>query len=123
VPTAAEVPITRAMLSEVRTELLERIDQAKHELKAEIHGLKGEVHEVKAGLHQVEARLHGVEAGLHGMRAEMARMATLLEEQNSRNKVVLDALVSVLDRQDRVERRMGKVEDTVLGLAAAHPPA
>lgn len=64
VPTAAEVPVTRAMLGEVRTELLERIDARFHELKADIH-------EVKAG---------------------MARTMLLLEEQNARNKVVLDGL-------------------------------
>lgn len=127
-PTAAEVPVTRAMLGEVRTELLERIDQAKDELRAEIHGvraelhhLKAEVHELRAEIHEVKAELHEVKAGLHGVQAEVARIGLLIEEQNARNKVVLDALMAIIDRQSRIEQRMDKVEETVRGLAAARP--
>jgi hypothetical protein len=93
VPTAAEVPVTRAMLGEVRTELLERIDARFHELEADIH-------DVKAG---------------------MARMTLLIEEQDTRNKVVLDGLVAVLARQERAEQRIGAVEDAVRSLGSAHP--
>ena len=34
VPTAAEVPVTNAMLGKVRTEVLQRIDQAREEASA-----------------------------------------------------------------------------------------
>ncbi len=64
-----------------------------------------------------------MKAALHGMSAQMARIALLVEEQNSRNKVVLDGLASVLARQDRVEERLAAVEDTVRTLASARPPA
>ena len=76
------------MLSGVRTELLERIDQVKNELKADIHELRAEIHGVKADI-------HGVKAEIHGVKAEVARIAFLIEEQNARNKVVLDALMAV----------------------------
>ena len=97
-PTAGELPVTRTMLGEVRTELLERIDQSKSELQAEIHQVK---------------------AGLHAVRAEVARIGLLFEEQNARNKVVLDALMALIDRQGRVERRMDQVEETVRELASS----
>src|SRR5689334_23079447 len=74
VPTADELPVTRAMLSAVRTELFERIDQAKTELRAEIQQVRVELQEVKAEI--------------HGLKADMARLLFLVEEQNSRNKVV-----------------------------------
>src|SRR4051812_1728516 len=93
-PKAAELPVTRAMLGEVRTELFQRIDQSKSELRAEIQEVKAEVHQVKAELHGVQAGLHGVQAGLHAVQAEVARIGFLFEEQNACNKVVLDALTA-----------------------------
>ena len=119
-PTAAELPVTRAMLGAVRTELLERIDQAKSELRAEIQQVRAEVHELRAEVHELRAEVQSMKADIHGMRADIARMTLLFEEQNARNKVVLDALMAVIDRQARVEQRMDQVEETVRGLAAAH---
>ena len=123
--SAAELPATRAMLGAVRTELLERIDQTKVELRTEIQEtkaeLRAEIQDVKV---ELGARLGRVEAGLHEVKAEVARVAFLVEEQNARNKVVLDALVSFIDRQDRLEERMDGVEETVRSLAApVAPPA
>jgi uncharacterized protein (UPF0335 family) len=139
-PTAAELPVTRAMLTDVRTELLERIDQAKHELGAEIAGVKAELGaeiagvkaELRAGLHDMQAQIdglraemrrgfHTLQAEIHGIKAEVARIALLVEEQNARNKIVLDALAAFIDRQDRLEQRMDNVEETVRGLASTHP--
>ena len=51
----------------------------------------------------------------------MARMLLLLEEQNARNKVVLDGLVAVMARQERAEHRIDRVEETVRSLASVHP--
>jgi chromosome segregation ATPase len=118
-PTAAELPATRVMLGAVRTELLERIDQTKHELKAEIQEVKAEIQEVRAEVHALKGEVHDVKAGLHGLQAAMARITLLFEEQNARNKIVLDALSAFMDRQMRIEQRMDAVEETVRSLAAA----
>jgi septal ring factor EnvC (AmiA/AmiB activator) len=135
-PTAAELPVTRAMHSELRTELFERIDQTKSELRAEIHQtkselraeihqtkseLRAEIHEVKADVRELRVTVHRLEAGQHEVKAEMARVAFLVEEQNARNKVVLDALVTFMERQGRLEERMDSVEATVRALAS--PPS
>ena len=96
------------MLAGVRTELLQRIDAARAELKSEIH-------EVKAEIHQVKAEIHEVKAGI-------ARIEVLVEEQNARNRIVLDGITALLSRQDQVEQRVVQVEDTVRKLAAG-PPA
>jgi hypothetical protein len=48
----------------------------------------------------------------------MARVAFLVEEQNARNRVVMDALSAFIGRQDRLEERMDGVEQTVLSLAS-----
>lgn len=134
--SAAELPVTRAMLGEVRTELFERIDQSKNELRAEIQEakaelgaridhLRAEVHEVKAELSarldRLEAGQHRLEAGLHEVKAEVARVALLVEEQNARNRVVMDALVAFIERQGRLEERMDRVDQTVRSLASPRP--
>ena len=135
---ATEVPVTCAMLGGVRIEVLQRIDQAREDAKADIQRLdakidavkvelKAEIHEVKAELkaeiHEVKAEIHEVKAGMHAMQAQMARMEVMAEEQNSRNKIVLDGIIAVLERQNQVEQRVSQVEDTVRKLASAQPPA
>lgn len=113
-PTADELPVTRAMLSAVRTELLERVDQVQNKLEAKIHEVRAEVQEVRAEVHEIKADIHEIKGG-------MARMTLLLEEQNARNKVVLDGLVAVMARQERTETRLDRVEEMVRSLASARP--
>jgi chromosome segregation ATPase len=124
--TADGLPVTRRMLGDVRSELLSRMDQHKHELKAEIQGvrseLRKEIQEVKTTVDAVQADIHGVKADIHGVKADVVRIGFLIEEQNARNKIVLDALSAFMDRQGRVEQRMDGVEATVRELAAARPP-
>jgi hypothetical protein len=121
--------VTRALLGDVRTELLERIDQARNEFQAGILGLRGDVNEARASLGSVAASVsalktelkadnHRLEAGLHEVKAEVARVAFLVEEQNVRNKVVLDALVAFIERQGRLEQRIDDVEGTMRRLAS-----
>lgn len=107
-PSAGDVPATCAMLAEVRTELLLRMDGLENRLMGEIHGVKAEV--------------HGLKAEVQGVKADVARIGFLIEEQNARNKVVLDALVTFMDRQDRTEQRMDGVEQTVRSLASPRAP-
>jgi chromosome segregation ATPase len=131
-PTANEVPVTRGMLTGVRTELLQRIDQGREEAKAENQELDGkidtvraEIHELrgelKGDMHRLEAGIHEVKAELHEVKAGMARIEVLVEEQNARNRIVLDGIATLLSRQNQVEQRVVQVEDTVRKLAAAPP--
>ena len=59
-PTAAELPVTRAMLGEVRVELLERIDQSKSELRADIQQVKGEL---RAEIQELRGEVQQVKSG------------------------------------------------------------
>jgi chromosome segregation ATPase len=148
VPTPSEVPVTNAMLGKVRAEILQRVDQAREEgradnqrldakiqrLDAKIDDVKAELKadirkldtkaddvkaELKADLQEVKADLHEVKAAVHGMEANILRIQALMEEQNARNKVVLDGLAAVLNRHGLLEERVTRVEDTVRSLAAA----
>lgn len=133
IPAAADQPVTSAMLGMVRTEVLHRIDQAREEARADNlrldakidtvrAELKAEIQGVKADLQGVKADLHEVKAAVHGMQAQMSRIEVLVEEQNTRNKIVLDGITAMLSRQNQVEERVTQVEATVRTLAAAGRP-
>ncbi len=120
----------------MRTVLLHRMDQGREEAKAEYQKLdgkidavraelKGDIHELRAELkgdiHELKGDIHRLDAAIHEMSAGMARIEVLVEEQNARNKIVLDGITALLSRQNQVEDRVDKVEDTVRKLAAARP--
>ncbi len=72
---AQDAYITQGMLYKVRDELKADIESARFELKSDIHDLKADMH----------------------------RIGLLVEEQNNRNKIVLDGLAHIIYRQDRIE--------------------
>lgn len=116
--TADDVPVTRGMIVAMRTELLERIDQGREEAKAANKRLDAKIDSVRA---EMRAEIHEVKAEIHEVKAGVARIEALVEEQNARNKVVLDGITALLSRQNQVEQRVEQVEDTVRKLAAARP--
>jgi hypothetical protein len=51
-----------------------------------------------------------MKSDIHGIKSELHRIGVLVEEQNSRNQVVLDGIALALHRQDRMEDEMGIVK-------------
>ena len=81
---SSELPATQKMLYGVRDEL-----------KSDISTLRNEM---KAGFREIHAKLDRQDAKFH-------RMLTLYEEQEGRNKYVLDGYASIDDRLERLERK------------------
>jgi hypothetical protein len=75
--------------------------------------------QVKAQVQEVQAQVHQVLAAVHHLSAEVSRSLILNEEQNSRNRIVLEGLTGLAQRQDRLEVRMDDVEKTVRSIARA----
>jgi chromosome segregation ATPase len=75
-------------------------------IMSEIHGVKSEVHGLRSEIHEVKSAIHGHEAKFEAIRSEIHRLALLVEEQNSRNRIVLDGLTSLFGRQERVEAKV-----------------
>lgn len=61
----------------------------------------------------IDARFDQLDSKIETLRSEVARMAVLVEEQNRRNAIVLDALSSLFERQGRLEKRMDDLESKV----------
>ena len=86
------LPATQAMLSTFHQKIKSDIKSTEKKLEAKIN--------------QVESKINQVESKIELVLSEINRMAILMEEQNSRNKFVLDGYASLYDRQDRLETRM-----------------
>ena len=69
----------------------------RDELKSDVSSLQ----------YQMNARFSEVDSRLSEMLAKMHQMHLLAEEQNSRNKIVLDGLTSLFSRQERIEKKLG----------------
>jgi hypothetical protein len=81
---SADIPVTNKMLDEARYELKHEIESFRHEVKAEFKVVKADISKVLAAVH---------------------RVGLLVEEQNARNKYVLDGYTSLSDRLDTVEKQ------------------
>ncbi len=95
-----DYPATRGML-----------DRTRQELKAEIKGVKAEIKGVKAEIKgvrsELNAKIDGVrselKAEIASLRASVERTNLLVEEQNANNRIVLEGLQALWQRQDRLE--------------------
>lgn len=83
---AKEVPVTQAMLFDFRAEV-----------KAQFSG-------VDARFSEVDARFDKIEAVVD---QRFYEIKILVEEQNARNRIVLDGLTSLFARQERLEKKSG----------------
>lgn len=106
------------------TNAAERIDQNRKELTTDDTWrldavLDAAKAELKSDIRDLKIMLHEMAAGIHAMKAKMARMEFLVEEQNARNTVVLDAYNATLDRHDEIEERLTKAEEMMRKLSSA----
>jgi len=89
---SADLPVTQGMLTAVHKQIKASINSSEKKLESKIN--------------QVESKINQVESKVELVLSEMHRMAVLMEEQNSRNRYVLDGYDSLYQRQDRVELRL-----------------
>ncbi len=98
-------PASRKMLSLVRDELNETIEQVRIELKEDIRKVRieltGEIEQVRGDVAQFRAEM---KINFSEIRAITHRTSLLVEEQNANNRIVLEGLQALWQRQDRLER-------------------
>jgi chromosome segregation ATPase len=95
---SADIPVTKAMLDEAREELKHQITSVKLELNAKIEALDAKIGTVDSKIGTMDSKIEIVLAAVH-------RVGLLVEEQNARNKFVLDGYTSLNDRLEKLERR------------------
>lgn len=99
---AQDVPVTQRMLYEVRSELSVRINSVNSELKGEMTSLRNELRgEMTSLRNELKDEMTSLSNKVVG---EIHSLALLVEEQNARNKFVLDGYASLHDRQAHLEQ-------------------
>lgn len=92
---STDVLVTQKMLYAVRDELKSDVNSTKKELRGEMATLRSELKTEMGVLRE-------------DLKGEIHRLALLVEEQNARNKIVMDGLTELFYRQDRVEKLVNK---------------
>ena len=110
VPSVSELPVTRSMLHGVRDELNARFDEVNarfEQVNARIDEVSARVDQVSARIDQTNARIDQLDAS---MRAGARRLETLAEEQEARNRVVLEVVQGHNARFERIEARLDEMQ-------------
>jgi len=110
---STEILVTKEMLEETRDELkadiasikletrsgFEKVDSRFSEVKSEIEGVRSEVAGVRSEISEVKSEIKSLTAAVH-------RALALHEDQNARNRYVLDGHTNLHDRQERLEKEV-----------------
>jgi len=105
----SEVPITQAMLYEVR-----------NELKADIRSLSHRFDSIDSKFESIDKRFvsmdHKIDSKTEEMMSAIHRIGLLVEEQNAKNDIVLEGLSNLFHRQERLEGELGEFRKDFSGL-------
>ena len=121
----SELPATQLMLTTLRKQikseinsLEKRLDSKFNQVDSKFSQVESRFNQVDSKFSQVESRFNQVDSKIELVLSEIHRIAILMEEQNSRNKFVLDGYASLYERQDRLELRFDahekNIEDLIL---------
>ena len=111
IPSAknGDQPATRRMLSLVRDELKSEIRALDRKADARFVRIESRLtetrDEMKTAFAQMESRLGEMK---DEMKTELIRTQILLEEQHSNNRIVLEGLQALWQRQDRIEKKVDR---------------
>lgn len=108
---SSQVPVTVAMLNEMEGRLSHKIDAGLRRVQSEISGvkadvssLKSDVSSLKSDVSTLKTDVSSLKSEFSGFKSELHRVALLVEEQNARNKYVLDGYAQLYEL---IERKLG----------------
>ena len=113
-----QVDIKFVQLESKMNDKFAQVDSRFAQVDARFAQIDSRFDQVSVKFLQIESKLEQVLGSVHQMASEISRMGILMEEQNSRNQIVLEGLTGLFQRQERVESRMDGVERVVQSIAA-----
>lgn len=138
-PKTRDLPASQGMLQLVREELkaemktgfhkmesrfkaqdskFSQIDSKFNSFEARFAQIDSRFDQVDSRFAQVESRFEQVDSRFEQVLSEIARVGILVEEQNSRNRIVLEGLTGLFQRQDRVEAKVDGFEATLQAIGS-----
>lgn len=106
-----DLPATQGLVYAVRSELKADIRALKASMNSRFDEFETRFGQIDARFKQIDASFGQMNSRFEEVLSEVSRVGVLVEEQNSRNRVVLDGLSGLWHRQDRVEKRVDGFED------------
>lgn len=120
-----DLPATQGMLQLVRSELksemkagFRNVDSKIEQVHSDVARVGSDVAQVRSEVAQVRSDVARLSSEVAQVTSEIARVGLLVEEQNSRNRIVMEGLTGLFQRQDRVELKVDEVESMVQSIAA-----
>jgi len=109
-----DVPVTKRMLFEVRDELSSKFAALEHRIDRRFKNVDHQFKTIDAQFKTIDDRFDQVDARFDrledqfkelklDLRTHLHKTSLLIEEQNARNKFVLDGYQNLFERQDRTE--------------------
>ncbi|MBY0470031.1 hypothetical protein K2X30_02610 [bacterium] len=93
-------PATRRLVYLVRDELLGKMEAGFSQVSSDISSMRSDISSIRSDISSIRSDMSRMQSE---MRSDFSRMQILLEEQNSNNRIVLEGLQAVWQRQDRIE--------------------
>lgn len=103
-----DIPVTKRMLDERASELKSEITSVRLEMKAGFNSFGSRFNSNDARFDSIESKIEGLISAVH-------RTNAIVEEQNARNRYVLDGYASIYDNQKKTEVRVENLEKSVFG--------
>lgn len=131
----ADLPASVGLVREVRAELGAEIQAVEHRLGARIMGVENSLSSRMNSLEsRLDSRMDSLESKiviqgkemdqkfevmngqLQQVIASTHRAEVLMEEQRSENRIVLDGIKTMIDRQNRTETDIQEIRESIRGL-------
>lgn len=101
-----EIASLRHELKGEASSLRGEIASLRHELKGETSALRGETSALRG---EITSLRHETKSDFRKVQASVHRVEVLMEEQRADNRIVLDGLKNLIDRQDGFERDLNEI--------------
>lgn len=92
-----DIPATQGMLYRVRDELKHETVSLRHDMNSGFKHIDARFERVEARFEKIDAQFERVEAKLETVISSVHRVGLIVEEQNARNKYVLDGYAQLWD--------------------------
>ncbi len=83
------------------------IDARFSTIDSKFNAMEARFSTIDARFDKMDSKFEMLIGEIHKMGSKIARIETLVEEQNSRNSIVLEGLSALFQRQERVEKHLG----------------
>ncbi len=110
-PRSSEILVTQKLLLSVKSELKSDITSVALDVKSlrsEMSSIRSEVDSLRF---EMNSRFEKMDSKFETLAAAIHRTNALVEEQNSRNRIVLDGYDQIYRRQEEYEKRIQALEN------------